>query len=155
MLRLMTPSLLAVNAKESGAWLRALPVASIGTLLDDNGLRITVALRLGTPVYRSHQCVCAASADPRGYHGLSCRFSADRHLRHTAINSVIKRALYSAGFQSQLEPTGISVQMARDRMESHLPLGPWANVSAGTPLWSAHSRSHTCRRPSPMLALLH
>ena len=39
--------LLAAATKESGAWLHALPVASLGLRMDDDSLRIAVGLRLG------------------------------------------------------------------------------------------------------------
>ena len=40
-------------------------------------------------------------------HGLSCKFSAGRHPRHTALNDVVKRSLRSAGVPSVLEPVGV------------------------------------------------
>ena len=116
--------LLAVSSKESGAWLRALPAASIGNLLDDNSLRIAVALRLGAPVSNRHQCVCSKSADPMGYHALSCRFSAGRHSRHAGVNAIVKRALNSAGVQSQLEPLGIS--RADGKRPDGVTINPWS-----------------------------
>ncbi|XP_055353426.1 uncharacterized protein LOC129599261 [Paramacrobiotus metropolitanus] len=42
--------LLALSTKESSAWLSALPVSSLGNLLDDVSLRVAVALRLGTVI---------------------------------------------------------------------------------------------------------
>ena len=48
-------SLLACMAKESGAWLRALPISSLG--LNDASLRIAVGLRLGTAICAAHQCL--------------------------------------------------------------------------------------------------
>ena len=38
--------LLACTAKESGAWLQALPISTLGLRLDDPALRIVVGLRL-------------------------------------------------------------------------------------------------------------
>ena len=40
----------AASQPKSGAWLNALPSSSIGTLLDDDSLRIGVAIRLGLRV---------------------------------------------------------------------------------------------------------
>jgi hypothetical protein len=119
-----TARLLAASTKESGAWLRALPAASIGNLLDDSCLRIAVALRLGAPITVPHQCVCSALVDSRGYHGLSCKFSAGRRSRHAGINLIIKRALASAGYCSQLEPTGIS--RADGKRPDGVTLSPWS-----------------------------
>ena len=36
--------LLAVSAKESGAWLKALPVSSLGLRMDDSTIRVAVGL---------------------------------------------------------------------------------------------------------------
>jgi len=119
-----TARLRAVSCKESGAWLRALPSASIGNLLDDNSVRIAVALRLGAPVLSPHQCRCLAAVDSRGYHSLSCKFSAGRLPRHAGINAIVKRALNSAGFPSLLEPTGIS--RADGKRPDGVTLIPWS-----------------------------
>ena len=98
----------AAASKKSGAWLDALPVSSLGNLLDNDGLRISVGLRLGANLCEEHTCKCGATVNTKGHHGLSCRFSAGRHSRHGAINGVIQRALTSAGFQAVREPNGLS-----------------------------------------------
>ena len=92
---------------QSGAWLNALPVASLGTLLDRETLRTAVALRVGAPVCTPHRCRCGATIDARGLHVLSCQLSAGRHPRHAALNDTVKRALQSAGMPSVLEPAGL------------------------------------------------
>ena len=46
--------LLAVTTKESGAWLRALPVTALGLPMDDNTVRVAVGLRLGTRVWTTY-----------------------------------------------------------------------------------------------------
>ena len=89
--------LLAASCHESGAWLYALPLSNLGLCLDDESVRIAVGLRLGTPLCVPHHCQrCGQSIDPLGRHGLSCRRSEGRHLRHAALNNVIHRALSSA-----------------------------------------------------------
>ena len=99
--------LLAAGTAESGAWLHALPSASLGTLLDPPTLRVAIALRVGAEVCQPHQCRCGSPADSLGHHALTCRLSAGRHPRHTALNDVVKRALQSVGVPSLLEPNGI------------------------------------------------
>lgn len=99
--------LLAAGRKESGAWLNAVPIPSVGTLLDPEVLRIAIALRVGAKVCEQHSCRCGRQMDERGLHGLSCRFSAGRHPRHAAMNDVVKRALLRAGIPSNLEPPGL------------------------------------------------
>ena len=99
--------LLAAGTAEGGAWLHALPSASLGTLLDPSILRVAVALRVGAEVCQPHRCRCGSLADSLGHHALTCRLSAGRHPRHTALNDVIKRSLQTVGVPSLLEPTGI------------------------------------------------
>ena len=99
--------MLSAATSESGAWLRAIPSATIGTLLDSETLRISIALRVGAAVCSPHRCRCGSLADGLGYHSLTCRFSAGRHPRHTALNDVLRRALLSASIPAVLEPIGL------------------------------------------------
>ena len=62
---------------------------------------------MGLPVCAPHKCRCGAIVDIYGLHLLSCRFSAGRLPRHSALNDTIKRALSSAGFNAVLEPVGL------------------------------------------------
>ena len=126
--------LLGASAKESGAWLNAPPVSSLGLRLDDDSITISVGLRLGVPICRPHMCrQCGAHVDKYGLHGLSCRKSQGRHPRHNAINGIIHRSLTAAGVPCQVEPQGLS------RNDGKRPDGvtllPWRN---GRPLiWDA------------------
>ncbi|XP_029656729.1 uncharacterized protein LOC115230736 [Octopus sinensis] len=99
--------LLAASQPYSGAWLTAIPMASIGTLMDNDCVRISVSLRLGLPICRTHQCRCGLRVDPFGHHPLSCSRSAGRFPRHAAINDTVSRALTKAGFPNELEPVGL------------------------------------------------
>ena len=100
--------LLAVATKESGAWLNAFPMSSLGLRMANDVIRIAVGLRLGLPLCRPHHCHhCGAEVTHSATHGLSCRFSKGRHPRHAAINDIIKRSLGSAKIPCHLEPTGI------------------------------------------------
>ena len=87
--------------------MNCLPSTAIGTLLDNESFRITISQRLGLPVCAPHKCRCGAIVDIYGLHPLSCRFSAGRLPRHSALNDIIKRALSSAGLNAVLEPVGL------------------------------------------------
>ena len=118
--------LLAVSAKESGAWLHALPISSLGLRMDDNTVRIAVGLRLGSALCRPHDCQhCGAEVDRLAVHGLSCKNSEGRHYRHGAINDIVHRALTTARVPSRLEPSGLA------RTDGKRPDGvtmiPWKN----------------------------
>ena len=78
--------LMATAQKESGAWLIALPVSLLGTLVDPESFRVAIALRVGADVCIPHSCRCGGRMDSRGLHGLSCKYSAGRFPRHSAMN---------------------------------------------------------------------
>jgi len=61
---------LAACAPHSGAWLSALPLSSCGLCLDDESVRIGVALRLGLPLCSPHDCRCGAPVDSWGSHAM-------------------------------------------------------------------------------------
>jgi hypothetical protein len=117
--------LIAASAPHSGAFLHARPCSSLGTRLDNSSLRIAIALRLGAPVCLPHVCVCGATVDSTGRHGLSCRKSAGRLSRHSAVNELIKRALMSAEIPSKLEPTSLIRQ--NEKRPDGMSLSPWKN----------------------------
>ena len=99
--------LLASFCKESGYWLEAPPISSLGLRLDDTVIRIAVGLRLGAPLCRPYSCEqCGMTVDEPATHGLHCKRSQGRHSRHSAVNDIIHRALLSAGVPSRLEPKG-------------------------------------------------
>ena len=99
--------LLAAREEGTGAWLHALPSPTLGTLMDDECTRITIALRIGAEVCQPHKCRCGRKVDRLGHHPLSCVYSAGRNPRHAALNDIIKRALTSAGIPCHLEPRGL------------------------------------------------
>ena len=103
--------LLAVASKESGVWLNALPLSTIGLRMDDDTIRVAVSLRLNwcQTICEPHTCSqCGSPEDDKGTHALSCRFSRGRASRHSAINTIIKKAVDSARLLSHLEPQGLS-----------------------------------------------
>ena len=87
--------------------MNCLPSTAIGTLLDNKSFRIAISQRLGLPVCAPHKCRCGAIVYRYGLHPLSCRFSALRLPRHSALNDIIKRALSSASFNAVLETVGL------------------------------------------------
>jgi len=100
--------LIAVAAPHSGDFLNAiLRCSSVGTRLDDTSLPIAVSLRLSATICAPHTCICGMQVDSSGVHGLAGRKSAGRHMRHNAVNDLIKRALASANVPSVLEPSSL------------------------------------------------
>ena len=91
----------------SGAWLKALPLPSVGLHLENDTIRIAVGLRLGLTLCEPHVCHCGTQVDARGTHGLACKRSAGRHPRHGLLNDVIHRAMLQAQIPSAKEPSGL------------------------------------------------
>jgi len=116
-----------------------IPCSSSGTHMDDCSLRIAIALRLGLPVSNEYKCICGSIADACGSHALSCKKTAGRHVRHSAVNDLIQRALSSANIPSRLEPTGLSCNDGK--RPDGLTLIPWAN--GGVYCVILHACSHT------------
>ena len=115
---------LAASRKESGAWLNALPVSSLGLRMDNNTVRVAVGLRLGSLLCRPHTCHhCGVQVDGTATHGLSCKWSEGRHLRHAGVNDIIHRALSAAQLPSRLEPTGLS--RSDGKRPDGVTLVPW------------------------------
>jgi hypothetical protein len=95
----------ALQCRESGSWLHAIPSPNIGTLLDNTSFQVCIGLRLGCNLCTPHICKCNAKVDEIGIHGLSCSKSSGRFSRHTEINSIINRSLTSIHVNSTLERT--------------------------------------------------
>ena len=103
---------------ESGAWLQALPMSSLGLRMDDDTLRVAAGLRLGATLCQPHNCQhCGGVVDEFALHGLSCRKRQGCHPRHAAIDMLLQRALASARGPSHLEPLGSCKLIGRDLME--------------------------------------
>ena len=126
--------LLGAASKESGAWLNAPPVSSLGLRMDNDCISICVGLRLGVPLCHPHLChQCGSPVDEYALHGLSCVKSQGRHPRHNNLNEIIHSSLTAAGVPSQKEPYGLA------RSDGKRPDGvtmlPW---KCGRPLiWDA------------------
>ena len=76
----------AAASPHTGAWLQALPSPSLGLLLDEETVRVNVALRLGAPICEPHKCRCGRLVGSLGHHGLACRLNEGRQPRHYAPN---------------------------------------------------------------------
>lgn len=59
--------------KMSGAWLNVIPSPNIGTLLNNDVMRICVGLRLGAKICHPFECACGKAVDELGRHGLHCK----------------------------------------------------------------------------------
>jgi len=98
---------LASTAPHSGDWLLALPVASCGLRLDDEAVRVAVALRLGLALGAPHSCHCGAMVDADGRHAFVCKKAPSRIARHQQLNDIVYRALVAAGVPAAKEPVGL------------------------------------------------
>jgi len=65
-------SVLAAHAIHSGDWLLALPITACRLRLDDEAVRIAVALRLGSELGSPHSCRCGSSVDARSTRVQTC-----------------------------------------------------------------------------------
>ena len=115
---------LASTMAESNFWLAALPSKHLGTLLDNNTFRISIALRNGSDICAVHKCVCGETVFNDGSHGLSCPKSAGRHPCHAELNNIIHKSLQSANIPAKREPPG----MFRDdgKRVDGVTLIPWS-----------------------------
>ena len=84
-----TARLRAAATPHVGDWLHASPIMAVGLRLSDETFRITVGFRLGSRTCQPHSCVCDAMVDVKGLHGLSCKRSAPRQIRHVQMNDII------------------------------------------------------------------
>src|SRR6218665_187377 len=113
----------AVTTPHAGDWLLAKPIASCGLKLDDETVRVSVGLRLGTNLCEAHTYVCGQRVTAQGHNGLSCIRGFGRQARHGVINDVIYRALTKAGYPTVKEPPGL-VRSDGKRPDG-LTLIPW------------------------------
>ena len=123
----------ALQCKESNAWLHAIPSSNIGTVMDNNSLRICIGLRLGCNICSAHTCKCESLVSPNGLHGLSCSKCTGKYLRHVGLNDIIYRTLSSLHIPANLEPIGLSRNDGK--RPDGVTLTPWFK---GKPLiWDA------------------
>ena len=92
----------AHQGKFASQWVNVVPCKNLGLKLDDQQLRISIALRLGANICVAHTCNCGKRVERDGLHGLSCTKSAGRFSRHATLNSLINQTL-----GPMLEPRGL------------------------------------------------
>ena len=97
--------------------------------MDNEAVRIAVALRLGLDVCVPHTCRCGAQVNATGTHGLICKRAVGRIARHQGLNDVIARAFATTGPPITEEPNGLS--RLDGKRPGGLTLVPWAQ---GKPL---------------------
>ena len=95
------------QGKRAAARLSALPSMNLGLKLTHAQLKNSIGSRLGLQLCETHTCVCGSLVEKSGKHGLSCRRSAGRFSRHTALNAIVKCALGSVHIPATLEPPGL------------------------------------------------
>ena len=115
--------LLAAASPHSGEWLNAPPISAIGLRMEDSIIRVAAGLRLGSVLCAPHTCYCGAQVDARGNHGLACKKSAGRSLRHSLLNDIIHRSLGRAQIAAVKEPAGLS--LGSGRRPDGATLIPW------------------------------
>jgi len=70
---LQRASLLAARVPHSGDWLLASPISGCGLWLDNEAVRIVVALRLASDLGSLHTCHCGSLVEANGTHGFFCK----------------------------------------------------------------------------------
>ena len=121
---------LAATSRHSGYWLSALPITACGLRLDNEAIRVAVAMRLGLSLCVPHECQCGANVDVFGSHAFVCKKAPGRITRHQAFNDVIARAVTSAGVPVMKEPTGLT--RSDGKRPDGLTLVPWQSGKAMT-----------------------
>ena len=117
--------LLVAGSRESGAWLNAPPVSSLGFRMPNDIIRISIGLRVGAPIVQPHTCVqCGKEVDHHARHGLSCKSSQVRLSQHNALNNIIYWSLVSAEVPSRLELSGL--HRSDGKCPDGMTMVPWS-----------------------------
>ena len=93
-------------------WLNAPPLTAVGLRMSDETIRVARWALSRSALCASHTCPCGSQVNARGSHGLSCKKSARRQMRHSWLHDVLWRSLGRAGITSSKEPTGLVVGSA-------------------------------------------
>ena len=84
-----------------------MPLANCGLKLDDEAIRVEVALRLGLSLCCPYEYSYGALVDAWGSHAFVCKKAPGRILRHQALNDIVARAFTSAEKPVRKEPAGL------------------------------------------------
>jgi len=97
-------------------------------------------------------CPCGTLKDARGLHGLSCRRSAGRHIRHSQLNDIIWRSLCRAKIPASKEPLGLRKSDGK-RLDdvTRIPYSETGNDWHGMSLCQTQWQHHTWK---PRLQLM-
>ena len=111
--------LLSMAFAEAGAWLNvySLCLHWVLNLMMSHGILPRLGLHLGAAIIVKHACICGATVDSYGTHGLSCWHSGG-HLpchMHASVNET-SCALVSGGMPLFLNPLGFVVMMVNGLM---------------------------------------
>ena len=116
--------LLGAGSFESGAWLNAPPISSLGLHMPIEAIRIAIGFRVGTSICLPHSCsFCGGPVNKFGLHDLSCRMSQGRIPRHQMLNNTIYHSIASANIPSRLELSGL--HRADGKHPDGVTLIPW------------------------------
>ena len=81
--------------------------------------------------------------DAQGLHGLSCRKSAPRQIRHAQMNDIVWRSMKNAQYPAVKEPVGLSRSDAKDQTVRRRSHGREASHWHGTLPYQTHLRTRT------------
>ena len=81
--------LLAMKADHGSEWILALPISTCGLRISNEPVRIAIGLRFVLNICEPHSCPCGGVVDAKGIHGVSCKRSGGRFIRHQQINNLV------------------------------------------------------------------
>jgi hypothetical protein len=102
--------LMALPTEASRTWFNAMPISTLGNLLNDDSSRVSVAVRLDALVCWPHKCRCGGYVEASGHHDSSCKRSVGRSTRYSSLNDVVKRVLVSASVHAILGLPGLECE---------------------------------------------
>ena len=115
--------LILVTAPHAWDWLNAPPITAVDLHLFDEAIWVEVGLRLRSTICQRHTWIYDKSVDARGLHGISCRKSGTRHIRHSQLNDLIRRAIKKVRIPATKEPVDLS--RTDEKRPNGATLIPW------------------------------